>query len=80
MLDALRLSDLVMPLSGAQIGADASFRSVSTDSRAVEPGQLFVALAGPRFDGHSYLADVAAKGAAAALVERYVEGAGLPQV
>ncbi len=80
MLDALRLSDLVMPLSGAQIGADASFRTVSTDSRAVEPGQLFVALAGPRFDGHSYLADVAAKGAAAALVERYVEGAGLPQL
>src|SRR5690606_3791139 len=35
---------------------------------------------GPRFDGHAYLRDVAAKGAVAALVEREIEGAGLPQL
>lgn len=45
-----------------------SFTGVSIDSRTVEPGQLFVAIAGPRFDGHAFLADARARGAAAALV------------
>lgn len=80
MLEAIRLSDLVEPLSGTLMNADAAFSSVSTDSRAIESGQLFVALTGPRFDGHAYLAEVAAKGAVAALVERYVEDVSLPQL
>lgn len=80
MLDAMRLSELVAPLSAELFGGDASFLSVSTDSRAVTAGQLFIALTGPRFDGHAYLAEVASKGAVAALVERYVENAPLPQL
>ena len=78
MLEAMRLSELQLPLSGRLVGADASFSAVSTDSRAIQPGQLFIALTGPRFDGHAYLAEVAAKGAVAALVAREVEGAPLP--
>ena len=73
MLEAMRLSELQLPLSGRLVGADASFSAVSTDSRAIQPGQLFIALTGPRFDGHAYLAEVAAKGAVAALVAREVE-------
>jgi len=42
--------------------------SVSTDSRRVEPGDLFVALKGERFDAHRFLGDVAEKGAGALLV------------
>ncbi|QLF92738.1 UDP-N-acetylmuramoyl-tripeptide--D-alanyl-D-alanine ligase [Pseudomonas sp. ABC1] len=80
MLESMRLSDLVMPLSGRLLGGDASFVSASIDSRAIKPGQAFVALTGPRFDGHDYLAEVATKGAVAALVEREVEGAPLPQL
>lgn len=80
MLEAMRLSELQLPLSGRLVGADASFSAVSTDSRAIQPGQLFIALTGPRFDGHAYLAEVAAKGAVAALVAREVEGAPLPQL
>jgi len=80
MLKAMSLSELSGPLSGRLVGANASFTSVSTDSRAIAPGQLFVALTGPRFDGHAYLEDVAAKGAVAALVERPVEGVVLPQL
>ncbi|WP_417777335.1 UDP-N-acetylmuramoyl-tripeptide--D-alanyl-D-alanine ligase [Stutzerimonas xanthomarina] len=80
MLEAKRLSDLVEPLSATLINADAAFGSVSTDSRAIEPGQLFIALTGPRFDGHAYLAEVAAKGAVAALVERHVPEVSLPQL
>ena len=41
---------------------------VSTDSRAVEPGQLFVALAGPNFDGHDYVPAALEGGAAGAVV------------
>lgn len=43
---------------------------VVTDSRAVQPGDLFVALKGERFDGHDFISGVAAQGAAACLVER----------
>lgn len=80
MLEALCLSQLVERLDGHLENGDARFTSVSTDSRSLQPGQLFVALTGPRFDGHAYLADVAAKGAVAALVSRVVEGVSLPQL
>ena len=43
--------------------------SVSTDSRAVEPGAVFVALRGVNHDGHDHVADAVAAGAVAALVE-----------
>ena len=80
MLKALRLSEVANALGARVIGADVAFAAVSTDSRKIEAGQLFVALVGPNFDGHNYLADVAAKGAVAALVQREVPGAGLPQL
>ena len=80
MLKALRLSELLAVLDARLVGADAAFTAVSTDSRKIEPGQLFIALTGPNFDGHDYLAAVAAKGAVAALVEREVSGVDLPQL
>ncbi len=80
MLKALRLSELLAVLDARLVGADAAFTAVSTDSRKIEPGQLFIALTGPNFDGHDYLAAVAAKGALAALVEREVSGVELPQL
>ena len=43
---------------------------VSTDTRAIGPGNLFVALRGERFDGHDFLPEAAARGARAAVVER----------
>lgn len=46
---------------------------VTTDSRAVEPGNLFIALSGEKFDGHDYLAQVKEKGAVAAIVEREID-------
>jgi UDP-N-acetylmuramoyl-tripeptide--D-alanyl-D-alanine ligase len=56
---------------GGQVSAAGSgvrFSGITTDSRAVQPGQLYVALRGERFDGHAFLDDALAKGAAAALV------------
>ncbi|MDO9623307.1 MAG: UDP-N-acetylmuramoyl-tripeptide--D-alanyl-D-alanine ligase [Pseudomonas sp.] len=80
MLKALRLNEISVPLGARLIGEDCAFEAVSTDSRAIQPGELFIALSGPNFDGHAYLADVAAKGAVAALVEREVTGVALPQL
>lgn len=52
------------------------FSSVSTDTRTIEPGALFVALKGDNHDGHDYVARAFELGAAAALVSRPVEAAG----
>ncbi len=50
--------------------ADRAVGDVVTDSRTLQAGDLFVALRGPRFDGHAFVADVLARGAAGAIVER----------
>lgn len=80
MLNAFRLSELLQPLDARLLGDDADFTAVSIDSRSVTAGQLFIALSGPNFDGHNYLAEVASKGAVAALVEREVLGVKLTQL
>ena len=55
---------------GARARPVGRFSGVTTDSRSLRAGELFVALEGPRFDGHDYLDAAAAAGAAAALVRR----------
>ncbi|MCT7294551.1 UDP-N-acetylmuramoyl-tripeptide--D-alanyl-D-alanine ligase [Ralstonia sp. CHL-2022] len=58
-------------MAGAHLtGPDAAILRVTTDSRAVQPGDLFVALIGERFDAHDFLPEVVARGAAAVLVSR----------
>ena len=49
---------------------DAVFTGVTTDSRHVSPGQLFIPLTGERFDGHAYLDSALADGAAGCLTAR----------
>jgi UDP-N-acetylmuramoyl-tripeptide--D-alanyl-D-alanine ligase len=51
---------------------------VHTDSRTLQPGDLFVALRGDNYDAHDFLPQTAAKGATAVLAERNVEASGLP--
>jgi len=80
MLKPLSFTEVIAALDARQVGGDCTFDGVSIDSRAIVPGQLFVALTGPRFDGHDYLDQVAAKGAVGALVEREVAGSTLPQL
>jgi UDP-N-acetylmuramoyl-tripeptide--D-alanyl-D-alanine ligase len=52
----------------AGAGGSATFSRVLTDTRALVPGALFVALSGDRFDGHDYLGAAAAAGATGAVV------------
>jgi len=51
-------------------GAPSDFGVVSTDSRNIKPGELFLALRGERFDGHAFVRDVLAAGATAAVVDK----------
>ncbi len=52
---------------------EATALRVTTDSRDVRPGDLFVALKGPRFDGHAFLAVAAAGGCVGAIVSRHID-------
>ena len=72
------LSQLHTWVTGSRLTGEAVFSGISTDSRQVAPGTLFVALRGERFDAHDFLADVVGKGAAAVIVERLPEGLNVP--
>ena len=74
------LQTLAAVTGGTLHGANVAFGRVLSDSRALEPGALFVALVGDTFDGHDFVAQAAKQGAAAALVSRHVAEASLPQV
>ncbi len=79
MMRAMTLGELQVPLQARWVGADREFSGVNTDSRALRPGYLFVALRGENFDGHDFLDQAIAAGAVAALVSRPIPSA-LPQL
>jgi len=75
----LSLNQTAQAIGARLVGADVSYEAVTTDSRGDCHGRLFVALRGERFDGHDYVANAAASGAVALLVDRpmYID---LPQL
>lgn len=73
--DALWTAASAAAATGGRGRGDWTATGVAIDSRTLCPGDLFVALKGPRFDGHDFLADAAAKGAAAAVVSRVPDDA-----
>lgn len=68
----MKLSHAAQLTHGTLIGADLSFERVNTDTRSLQPGDLFVALRGENFDAHDFLATAREQGACAALVEKPV--------
>lgn len=71
----MRLSEAASVLGAPLRGDDAAFDAVATDTRTIRSGDLFVALRGERFDAHAFVAEAAAAGAAAAVVERASDAA-----
>ena len=65
-------------ISGKKGGCQLS--GVSTDSRSMAPGALFIPLRGERFDGHDYLGQAVTNGAAACLSEEVIAGLSVPVV
>jgi len=80
-MSPLRLADIADWTKGRLHNAqgDETVTGVCTDSRKVQRGDLFVALKGERFDGHEFVAEAAAKGAVAVMVQRPIASA-IPQV
>ncbi len=76
----MNLATWAQVTQGTLIGANRLVSTVCTDSRRLQAGDVFFALQGPNFDGHNYLAQVAAAGAAAAVVERVDTSLTLPQI
>ncbi len=72
----MTLSEVARATGGRLSGPDVPFDSVTIDSRRLAPGALFVAIRGETFDGHDFLGQVAAAGAAAAMVggEAFAQG------
>lgn len=62
------LSQIAAAVNGRLVGADVTVEGVSTDTRAIAKGALFIALAGERFDAHDFLEQAVAAGAGALLV------------
>ncbi len=64
----MHLHEAALAIDAQAVGADVAITAVSTDSRNLPAGCLFVALKGPRFDGHAYAAKALEQGAAAVMV------------
>jgi UDP-N-acetylmuramoyl-tripeptide--D-alanyl-D-alanine ligase len=70
----MQLAEAAAALGARTSGGDMLFTGLSTDSRSIRAGDLFVALRGERFDGHDFLKAAAAAGAAAAMVDAAYRG------
>jgi UDP-N-acetylmuramoyl-tripeptide--D-alanyl-D-alanine ligase len=67
------LSDYARACGGELVGADRAYVGVSTDTRTLKAGELFVALRGPRFNANDFVAAAESAGAAGAVVDTRVD-------
>ena len=70
----MSVQDAAAMVKGQASGGSPVFKGVSTDTRTVKAGELFVALRGERFDGHAFLDQAKRAGAIAAMVDRNFAG------
>lgn len=68
----MRLSDCAKIVHGTLIGEDVVFSSVSIDTRAIKPNQLYIAIKGKNFDGNAFVEQAGQAGAIAAIVHQGV--------
>ncbi len=81
-MEAMYLSELVYAVQGDAINCinDVFIEGISTDSRKVKPGELFIPIIGENFDGHSFINNAIAAGAVAVLSDRYLDNKAIPYV
>lgn len=65
----MKSSQLANIVHGTLVGADTEYKNISLDSRTVNAGDCFFAIKGEFFDGHDFIADVAKKNIAAAVID-----------
>ena len=75
-MEKLSLQEIISAVHGSYgYPADVEISDISTDTRTIKPGSLFIALKGENFDGHNFAAKAMELGAEAVVTERPVEGA-----
>ncbi len=74
-----RLSDWAGIMRGELRGDDVEVTTLGIDTRKLQPGQVYLAIRGERFDGHDFVPQAEAAGARALVVERWVDSR-LPQI
>ncbi len=74
-MESLKINEIIKCLNGSikNISDDIEIKGISTDSRNIQKGELFIALTGNNFDGHNFINEVFKRGAAAAIVSKDVE-------
>ncbi len=75
----LTLNDIAGAMQGTLSGSDANVSGFSIDTRSLKSGDLYIAIAGERFDGHDFIAEAEQAGAAAIVISRPVSSK-LPQI
>ncbi len=80
MIAPLSLQHVAICLGARLVGNSVNFDCVSTDSRAIKSGSLFVALRGDNFDGHNFLNQAQASGACAVVVDSPCSDITIPQL
>ncbi len=75
VIESMSLQEAQQVTGGVLTGGTAAFTAVSIDTRTLQPGDLFIALRGPTFNGNSFVELAAQKGACGALVSEFVSPA-----
>ncbi|MBX9704969.1 MAG: UDP-N-acetylmuramoyl-tripeptide--D-alanyl-D-alanine ligase [Gammaproteobacteria bacterium] len=75
----MHLGQAAQAVNGTVHGANIEFIGAHNDTRALQPGNLYIAIKGEQFDGHDFLDKAQAAGAVAALVTHHIDHA-LPQI
>ncbi len=79
MMGHMSLSVMASRYGGILMNNDADLLALSIDSRNLRPGQSFIAIHGPNFDGHDFAAEAVEKGVSSLVVERPIKTLNVPQ-
>lgn len=77
---ALTLTELTQAIGGQLFGENLTIDAISTDSRALNAGDVFLALQGPNFDGHKFVQQAAEQGCSAVIVQQFYDEIAIAQV
>jgi len=70
---SLTLSSIANAINGQLVGSDLSIDNITTDTRSLNKGDLFLALKGPNFDGHKFIKQAEESGCTALIVDHQVD-------
>ena len=76
----LTLIEIAQAINGKLIGDNLTVNALSTDSRALNSGDVFLALKGPNFDGHKFVSQASELGCSAVIVQQCCEDINIAQI